>query len=121
MTPADLFRRISALLEHAGISYMLTGSFASTVYGMARGSADIDFVIAADEEHVRKLVGLLSENDFYSELGAALESCRRKSTFNLVDNVTGLKIHFIFLKDREFSQEEFQRRKKPRCGACRCI
>jgi hypothetical protein len=34
MTPGDLFRRISNLLEQAAIPYMLTGSFASSVYGM---------------------------------------------------------------------------------------
>ena len=32
--------------------------------------------------------------------------------FNVMDHVTGLKIDFIFLKSREFSQEEFGRRKK---------
>ena len=34
------------------------------------------------------------------------------SMFNLVDHITGLKIDFIFLKSRVFSQEEFGRRKK---------
>jgi hypothetical protein len=52
MNPADLFRRISVLLEQAGIPYMLTGSFASSVYGMGRGSPDVDFVIGSDEEGV---------------------------------------------------------------------
>jgi len=112
MIAAALFRRISVLLEQAGIPYMLTGSFASTVYGIARGSADIDFVIAADEEQITRLLSLLSENDFYSELNGALESSRRKSMFNLIDNVSGLKIDLIFLKDRDFSQEEFRRRKR---------
>ncbi len=110
--PGDLFRRLSVLLEQAGIPYMLTGSFASTVYGMARSTADIDFIIAADEEHIRKLMSLLPEEDFYSELGGALESCRRRSMFNVIDNATSLKVDFIFLKNRDFSREEFQRRNK---------
>ena len=55
MTPGDLFRRISSLLEHAGIQYMLTGSFASSIYGMHRGSADVDFIIDADEMGIRRL------------------------------------------------------------------
>jgi hypothetical protein len=112
MTPGDLFRRISNLLEQAGISYMLTGSFASSVYGMHRGSADVDFIIAADEAGVRRLFDQLLEKEFYSELNQALEGCRRKSMFNIMDNITGLKIDFIFLKSREFSQEEFGRRKE---------
>jgi hypothetical protein len=112
MAPEDLFRRISSLMEHAGIAYMLTGSFASSVYGMNRGSADIDFVIAADEAAIRRVLSQLPEKDFYSELNQALEACRRNSMFNVVDHVTGLKIDFIFLKSRNFSQEEFRRRKQ---------
>lgn len=111
MNPADLFRRLSAILSHADIPYMLTGSFAGTVYGLGRGSQDVDFIIAADEEQVRKLLSLLPENEFYSEPNAALEACRRKSMFNLIDNITGLKIDFIFRKMRPFSEEEFRRRR----------
>jgi hypothetical protein len=112
MTPGDLFRRISTLLEHAGIPYMLTGSFASSIYGMHRGSADVDFIIDADQAGVRRLLDQLAANDFYSELNQALEACRSNSMFNVIDNITGLKIDFIFLKSREFSHEEFGRRKK---------
>jgi hypothetical protein len=112
MAPEDLFRRISRLLERAVIPYMLTGSFASSVYGMNRGSADIDFVIAADEAGIRRLLDQLPEKDFYSELNQALEACQRNSMFNVIDQVTGLKIDFIFLKSRNFSQEEFRRRKQ---------
>jgi predicted nucleotidyltransferase len=89
MAPEDLFRRISSLLEHTGIAYMLTGSFASSVYGMNRGSADIDFVIAADEAGIRRVLSQLPEKDFYSELNQALEACQRNSMFNLIDHVTG--------------------------------
>ena len=112
MTAADLFRRISNLLEQAGIPYMLTGSFASSVYGMHRGSGDIDFIIAADEAGVRRLLDHLPQLDFYSDLSHALDACWHGSIFNAVDRVTGLKIDFIFLKSRVFSQEEFGRRKK---------
>jgi hypothetical protein len=109
---ADLFRRISSMLEHAAIPYMLTGSFASSVYGMHRGSPNINFIIAADETGVRRLLDHLPQLDFYSDLGHALDACRHGSMFYVIDHVTGLKIDFIFLKNREFSQEEFGRRKK---------
>ena len=112
MASEDLFRRISSLMEHAGIAYMLTGSFASSVYGMNRGSADIDFVISADEDAIRRILNQLPEKDFYSDLSQALEACRQNSMFNVIDHVTGLKIDFIFLKSRNFSQEEFRRRKQ---------
>ena len=112
MTAADLFRRISMLLEQAGISYMLTGSFACSVYGMGRGSPDVDFAIGSDEEGVRRFLSKLPEADFSSNLNQALDACRKRSTFNIVDNISGLKIDFIFLRDREFSRVEFERRRK---------
>lgn len=112
MTAADLFRRISMLLEQAGISYMLTGSFACSVYGMGRGSPDVDFVVGADEEGVKRLLRKLPEAGFYSELSQALDACYKRSTFNILDSVTGLKIDFILLQDREFSRVEFERRRK---------
>jgi hypothetical protein len=112
MTPGDLFRRISNLLDQAGIPYMLTGSFASSVYGMHRSSPNIDFIIAAEEAGVIRLSGHLPQLDFYSDLNHALDACREGSMFNVVDHVTGLKINFIFLKSRAFSHEEFGRRKR---------
>jgi hypothetical protein len=109
MNPADLFRRLSTILSRANIPYILTGSFAATVYGLGRGSQDVDFIIAADEAQIKTLLSLLPVNGFYSEPNAALEACRRSSMFNLIDNITGLKIDFIFRKMRPFSQEEFKR------------
>jgi hypothetical protein len=112
MISGDLFRRISSLLEHAATPYMLTGSFASSVYGIHRGSPNINFIIAADETGIRRLLDRLPQLDFYSDLGHALDACRDGSMFCVIDHVTGLKIDFIFLKNREFSQEEFGRRNK---------
>jgi hypothetical protein len=97
-------------MEQAGLAYMLTGSFASSIYGRGRASQDIDLIIDANEIQTAKLVDLLRLNDFYAERDAALEACRRKSMFNAIDNVTGIKIDFIFRKPRAFSEEEFQRR-----------
>jgi hypothetical protein len=61
---------------------------------------------------VRRLLDHLPQLDFYSDLNHALDACLHGSIFNVVDHVTGLMIDFIFLKNREFSQEEFGRRKK---------
>jgi len=77
---------------------------------MGRASQDIDLIISAGEKQVRRLLDLLSQNNFYAESNAAMEACHRKSMFNAIDNVTVIKIDFIFQKDRNFSKEEFQRR-----------
>jgi len=50
MSVSEVFRRITAALDQAGIAYMLSGSFASTFYGAPRSTQDIDMVIDATPE-----------------------------------------------------------------------
>jgi len=47
MSTSDVFQRITAALDRAGIAYMLSGSFASAYYGAPRSTQDIDLVIEA--------------------------------------------------------------------------
>ena len=110
MNVAEVFRRITSALDEASIPYMLTGSFASAYHGAARATQDLDFVIAPTPAQLRTLVSLLPSKEYYVDLEAALEACRRESLFNVVDLETGWKIDFIIRKSRAFSQEEFRRR-----------
>lgn len=45
MTAGDFLARLVALIEAAGISHMVAGSFASTFHGIARATQDLDLVI----------------------------------------------------------------------------
>lgn len=99
-------------MEHAGIGYMLSGSFASAHYGAPRSTQDIDLVIDANPAQLRALVGGLSNNEYYVDLDAAMEAHRRQSMFNVIDLATGWKIDLIIRKSRAFSREEFQRRQR---------
>ncbi|PYY15298.1 MAG: hypothetical protein DMG60_18030 [Acidobacteria bacterium] len=110
MTIADVFRRITALLDQAGIAYMLTGSFASAYYGAPRTTQDIDLVVSASADQLRSLAHLLPSDTYYVDLDATLQANRHESMFNVLDLVTGWKIDFIIRKSRAFSMEEFQRR-----------
>ena len=67
---------------------MLTGSFASGIYGQPRASHDIDFVISPTLGSLNKLLRSLPEEDM----------------------ATGWKIDFICRKSRPFSVTEFDRR-----------
>jgi hypothetical protein len=112
MSVSSVFQRITSALDQVGIAYMLAGSFASSFYGPPRATQDIDIVIAASEDQLRRFVLLLPNEEFYVDLDAALQAERRQSLFNVVDIVTGWKVDFIIRKSRAFSQEEFQRRTK---------
>ena len=85
MSVTDVFRRITAALDQAGIGYMLSGSFASAHYGAPRSTQDIDLVIEATPAQLRAFVKALSGNEYYADLDSALEAHKRQSMFNVID------------------------------------
>ena len=112
MNVAEVFRRITAALDQAGIPYMLTGSFASAYYGVPRSSQDIDLIIEATPARLHTFIQLLPSGEYYADLEMALEAQKRQSLFNVIDLLAGWKIDLIFRKSRPFSEEEFGRRKQ---------
>ncbi|HEY7352053.1 MAG TPA: DUF6036 family nucleotidyltransferase [Terriglobales bacterium] len=110
MNASETLKKIIAALDQARIPYMLTGSFASAHHGTPRSTLDLDLVIAPESEQLRNLVALLSNDEYYVDMEAALEAYRRRSMFNAIDISTGWKIDLIIRKSREFSREEFARR-----------
>jgi hypothetical protein len=108
----DVFRRIIAALNQAGMGYMLSGSFASTHYGVPRSTQDIDLVIEATPAELRAFVEALSSKEYYADLESALEAHKRQFILNVIDLPTGWKIDLIIRKSRVFSQEEFRRRQR---------
>jgi hypothetical protein len=108
--PERVIHRMAALLESAGIPYMLTGSFASGFHGAPRASQDIDIVIAANLGSLRRFLALLPEEQYYVSRDAALDAYGRESLFNIVEYATGWKIDLIMRKSRSFSVTEFERR-----------
>jgi len=112
MTAQDVFQRIVAALERAGIPFMLTGSHASSYHGTPRATQDIDVVIAPTAAQLHVLAGDLPETEYYIDEEAALDALRRRSQFSVIDLTTGWKIDLIIRKSRSFSREEFERRKR---------
>jgi len=110
MTAEDVFGRISAALETAGIPFMLTGSFAGMYHGVIRSTQDIDIVIVADAFQLRTLVRLLPKERYYVDEETALEALRTESMFNVIDFATGWKIDLIIGKSGPFDREKFNRR-----------
>jgi hypothetical protein len=110
MNLADVFRHLTHAFAHAGIPYMLTGSFASNLYGSGRATQDIDLVIAAAPEQMPTLLSFFPKDDYYFDLSAAVEAARRHSMFNILDMVSGWKIDLIFQKPGAYHREAFNRR-----------
>jgi hypothetical protein len=107
----ELLGRLSNLLEAAGVQYMLTGSYASSLHGTPRATQDIDLVVAPTRQQLAALLKLLPDTEYYVSPEAVFEALAHRGQFNVIDFATGWKVDFIILKDRDFSHEEFQRRR----------
>jgi hypothetical protein len=109
-TPESVITRFSALLETAGIPYMLTGSFASGFHGFGRATQDIDFVIAPVLGTLARFIDALPSESYYVDRRTAFEAYGSESLFNVIDMRSGWKVDFICRKSRPFSVTEFERR-----------
>lgn len=111
ISQADLLKRVTAALDAVGIAYMVAGSISSSLHGHPRATNDIDIVISPSEEQLNSFVESFGE-DYYISAQAAKDAFNRKSIFNLIDNATGWKVDLVVRKERAFSREEFQRRRR---------
>ncbi len=110
----ELLKEITALLYKAQIPYMITGSVGVIYYGRPRASHDIDFVVEAHEQdidRIQKAFLSLPHKEFIVDTYWMEEAIHKKLQFNVLHLPTMLKLDFWLLKDEQFDQERFKRRK----------
>ncbi|HVT43819.1 MAG TPA: hypothetical protein VMT00_05465 [Thermoanaerobaculia bacterium] len=112
MTVDDFFARLISALEHSGVPYMITGSYASAAHGIPRATNDIDIVIAPTKKSLVALLREFPDQKYYADELHALDALERKSQFNVIDFTTSWKADFIIRKNREYSEVEFARRRR---------
>ncbi|MGC1274092.1 MAG: hypothetical protein WBC44_10325 [Planctomycetaceae bacterium] len=106
----DPLVRITAALDAAGVPYMLTGSFASSIHGETRTTHDIDLVIDPTAGQLRRFVAALPPAEYYVSLPAAFDALERRSQFNVIELEANWKVDLIVRRERPFSEVEFDRR-----------
>ena len=74
---------VAEAFEKLGARYYIGGSIASSAYGAARSTLDVDMVSDLKPQHVRFLANML-ESSYYLNEDAILEAIRRHSSFNLI-------------------------------------
>ena len=109
MSLPEFLARVVAVVERAGVPYMLTGSLASAYYSAPRATQDIDLVIEGSEHDVHALVDGLLDAGCYVDRDAALEAWRTRGQFNAIDPERGWKVDLIVRRDRPFSVQELGR------------
>ena len=88
---AQTLLSIAAAFETAAAEWAIGGSFASSSYGEARATNDVDVIALLSEKQARSFVDALGDT-FYAVTEVAIDAVRRRSSFNVIDNRTFIKV-----------------------------
>jgi len=98
-------------LDELNIPYCISGSLASSAYGFARATLDVDIVINIGLHHINPLISGL-EKKFYVDPEMISNAFKRKSFFNILHLKSMLKIDFFVSTNDSYSDKIFERRIK---------
>jgi len=98
------------ILDKLSITYYISGSIASSVYGFPRSTIDIDIVADIQSFHISHLKQNL-EKEFYIDEDMIKEAIDRFSSFNIIHLETAMKID-VFIQERDSYQNSTSNRKQ---------
>jgi hypothetical protein len=96
-------------LEIIGVPYVIGGSLASTLHGVARATLDSDLVADLQLQHAQPLVALLHD-EFYVDESAVIEAIHQRRSFNLIHLPTMFKVDIFIPRQRAFDQAQLSHR-----------
>ena len=114
MAPSDMLAAIIPVvdvLQRLGVAYYVGGSAASSNYGVARSTLDLDLVADLGAEHVDPLVVAL-KSSYYVDGDMISEAIARKSCFNVIHLATMFKVDVFAVKDRPYDRVALGRIRK---------
>ena len=97
--------------EKMSIPYYIGGSIASSVYGMARATMDVDVIADLKVTHIPRLKQIL-ENEYYIDEDMIADAIRTNSSFNLIHLETMIKIDVFIHKEDPYAEMALQRKRK---------
>lgn len=101
--------RIAHVFNGLEIPYLIGGSMASSVHGTPRSTQDVDFVAEIRLEQVDAIVAAL-EGDFYVDGEMIRDAIRRRSSFNVIQLATMVKVDVFSRGIGRWPDEEWSRR-----------
>jgi hypothetical protein len=111
MLPSDASAALApvvAAFERLQVPYYVGGSAASSSFGIARSTLDIDLVADLALRHVAEFVASLG-TAYYSDARMISDAIIRKSCFNLIHLATSFKVDVFAVKGRPYDRVAMQR------------
>ena len=106
--PIEVTLVVTRVLEKLNIPYFISGSLASTLYGMVRTTQDSDIVTEMYPLHTLPFVSAL-QNDFYLDEEMITDSIQRHSSFNMIHRETMFKVDVFIPQPRPFFVSQLSR------------
>jgi len=107
--PLSVLSQVANILDEQGIRYVLVGSFASSIHGMYRSTADIDIVADIKPEQILSLFGALQKN-FYVDEQVMRHAVAQRGSFNAIHFDSVFKVDFFIPKPDGLGMSELERR-----------
>jgi hypothetical protein len=109
-SPLEVLSQIARILEEHGVAYVVVGSFASSMRGLYRATADIDIVADLGPDQVRPVVQSL-QGTFYVDGQAIRRAVARRGSFNAIHFDAVFKVDIFIPKADAFSRQQLARRR----------
>ncbi|MDQ3257767.1 MAG: nucleotidyltransferase family protein [Acidobacteriota bacterium] len=106
----ELILDIGRMMDEMSIPYIVVGSVASSLYGDARATADVDIVVDLQADHISGMLAAL-ESDFYVDEQAVRRAVENRRSFNAIHFESLFKIDVYILPADPFAQQQIKRRR----------
>lgn len=107
--PLSVLSQVTSIVEQQNIPYVLVGSFASSIHGMYRSTADIDVLADIQTEQVHPLFEAL-KNSFYLDEHAMRDAVAQARSFNAIHFDSVFKVDIFIARSDEFALSQLTRR-----------
>jgi len=107
--PLAVLSQVTRTLDQQNIPYVLVGSFASSIHGMYRSTADIDLLADIHLDQVHPLFDDL-QNSFYVDELAIRDAVAQGRSFNAIHFDSVFKVDIFVAKSDKFALSQLNRR-----------
>jgi hypothetical protein len=114
MEQPDLLRKVVEALEELDILYAVVGSVASSAYGEARHTQDVDILVNLRYGDIQPLCSKFPSPEYYVNPEAAMQALRSGAQFNIIESSTGDKADLMIPKYGTWQEQQLSFRRKLR-------
>jgi hypothetical protein len=107
---ATILEPVVKTFEELGVLYYVSGSVASSAYGIARATLDVDLVSNLQSHQVNLLVEKLKPA-YFIDSGMIYDAIKTRSSFNIIHLDSMMKIDVFILIDKPYPQKAFERKR----------